>query len=164
MIRPIRALRRWLTLRALKRRFLAKTATGRAIFMAVPANVSADGVWLGATEAWSPRREVARVGPGALELSDEETALRELKPMLADFHRAMAAAFRQFDAGLLAPMTTTHRWHMQGGDACQVCAAEYARTFGPVGERFGIRSFRLDTDTAEYKIYNPHPARALTAA
>jgi hypothetical protein len=127
-------------------------------------------VWLppvGATIDWSPAAEVAQAAEH--ELEDEArlelaAAEAELKPLLDDFHKRMAKAFRSFDAGLLAPMHTTARWHAAGRDCCQRCAQHRAQTFGAIGERFGIRSFRLDTDTAEYKIYNPSPTPDLVAA
>lgn len=113
----------------------------------------------GATEDWSPAADVAV----AIEHEDEAearlelaAAAAELKPLLDDFHKRMAKAFRVFDAGMLAPMHTTARWHQAGRDCCQSCAGTRARTFGAIGERFGIRSFRIDTPTAEYRIYSPH--------
>jgi hypothetical protein len=139
--------------RRAKRAYLAKAATGRAAVLTA-----------GATITWSPIREVAKVSDFVTEAQRTELELAEadLKPMLDAFHTAMAAAFRQFDAGMLAPLATTHRWHTQaqaGTAYCQVCAEYHARTFGPIGERFGIRSFRIDTPTAEYKIYNREPMR-----
>lgn len=116
----------------------------------------------GATAEWSPIAEVAEVieheqeDEARLELA---AATADLKPLLDEFHRAMAKAFRSFDAGMLAPMHTTSRWHAAGRDCCQRCDEQRARTFGALGERFGIRSFRIDTPTAEYKIYNSASGR-----
>jgi hypothetical protein len=138
----------WLTFRRLKRAYLARSGGG--VTLEIPAE------WSGATESWSPLRMVSLAGPGTLELSAEELAAADLKPMLDDFHRRMAAAFRTFDAGMLAPMRTTHAWHVKDGECCERCAEYRARNFGPIGERFGIRSFRIDTPTAEYRIYSPH--------
>lgn len=128
-------------------------------------------VWLaepvGATADWSPVAEVEH----AIEHEQEDEARAELaaaaadlKPLLDDFHKRMARAFITFDTGMLAATHTTARWHAAGRDCCQLCAEHRARTFGAIGERFGIRSFRIDTDTAEYKIYNPHTARELAPA
>lgn len=114
-----------------------------------------DGEPIGATEQWSPIADVAEVieheqeNEARLELA---AAAADLKPMLDDFHRNMAKAWRDFDAGMLAPMHTTARWHQAGRDCCQSCAEHRARTFGAIGERFGIRSFRIDTPTAEYHV------------
>jgi hypothetical protein len=142
----------WLTFRRLKRR--------GGVVVYTPGRVLLEHEHAGATESWSPLRMVSQVGPGSLELSAEDLAAADLKPLLDDFHRAMATAFRAFDAGMLAPMRTTHAWHVKDGECCERCAEYRARTFGPIGERFGIRSFRIDTDTAEYKIYSPHAATA----
>lgn len=149
MIARIRA---WLEARRFKRAFLA-TQDRPSVWLAEP---------IGAHEQWSPAADVA----ASIEREDEDearaelaAAAAELRPLLDDFHRRMAAAFRSFDAAMVRPMTTTARWHMAGRDCCQVCAAQHAREFGAIGERFGIRSFRIDTDTAEYKVYNPAPKR-----
>jgi hypothetical protein len=156
----IKRIRQWIELRRFKRAFLA--AQDRpAVWLAEPVEE------LGATEQWSPIADVEQ----AIEHEQEDEARLELaaaaadlKPLLDDFHRAMAKAFRDFDAAMLRPMTTTAKWHMAGRDCCQRCGEQHARTFGAIGERFGIRSFRIDTDTAEYKIYSPHSARELVAA
>lgn len=118
---------------------------------------------VGATEQWSPIAEVA----DAIEHEQEDEARLELaaaeadlKPLLDDFHRRMAKAFRTFDAGMLAPMHTTARWHQAGRDCCKRCAEHHARTFGAIGERFGIRSFRIDTPTAEYHVIGTDRAHA----
>jgi hypothetical protein len=146
----IKRIRQWIQVRRFKRAWLARQDS--------PAVWLAESV--GATEDWSPIADVEhaieheREDEARAELAAAES---ELKPLFDDFHKRMAKAFRTFDAGMLAPMHTTARWHSAGVGCCQVCAGQRARTFGAIGERFGIRSFRIDTDTAEYKIYNPTP-------
>ena len=148
MIKRIRAyVRGVLEVRRVKRAFLA-AQDGPAIWLA-------GGEPVGATLDWSPIADVEH----AIEHEQEDEARAELaaaeadlKPLLDDFQRRMAKAFRAFDAALVRPMTTTARWHMAGRDCCQKCAEEHARQFGAIGERLGIRSFRIDPPTAEYRV------------
>jgi hypothetical protein len=140
MIERIRA---WFELRRFKRAYLAK---GNSPAVALYDETA------GATADWSPIREVEQVGPGVLD-GDDACAAAEVAVLLDGFDRAMATARRAFDAALLGPMQVTARWHADCSRFCVACAEHRARTFGAVGERFGIRSFRLDTPTAEYRIY-----------
>ena len=148
----IKCLRDMIEVRRFKRAWLRRERAYRARWLPVVEQTDELVEPVGATEDWSPVAEAEQAG----ESSDAELELRaaatELEPLLTAFHQAMALAWRNFDAGMLAPMQTTARWHAAGADCCQRCAEHRARTFGAIGERFGIRSFRIDTPTGEYAV------------
>lgn len=114
----------------------------------------------GATIEWSPEAEIlGTFEPEAEEHAAVELARQERKAeeqavadLLAEFHAGLARAWRDFDVAMLAPMSTASRWHIAGtqcGVRCPVCAEAY---FVKPDGHTGLRAFREDTPTGEFKI------------
>lgn len=117
----------------------------------------------GAVLGWSPEREVARAEAGRDRIEDLAAAERaeladasaELASLITAEQRAMAKAFRAFDAAMLAPMRTAQLWHNAGHEHCVRCSGQDGKVFGTLGhdtDHTGIRAFRIDTPTGEFAI------------
>lgn len=116
----------------------------------------------GATEDWSPKAHVAAADTPEATLQAEAdrerrelaTARAELQPHIDVMHKALGAAFAQFDAATRRASRTAEIWHTLDIKICQTCGERHAQTFGPArsdpNHHTIIRSFRIDTPTGEY--------------
>jgi hypothetical protein len=116
----------------------------------------------GAVIGWSPiveqaAAEAARdpmAEAAAAERAELADAAAELKPLLDAEHKAMGAAWRAFDDAIAKALHTAALWHELDRAHCQCCAATLQHQIGPVGpeRRLGLRGWREDTPTGEYRL------------
>jgi hypothetical protein len=130
---------------------------------AVPAGPAPGAPHAGAVLGWSPQLEVRTAEASRDRIEDLAAAERaeladasaELASLITAEQRAMAKAFRAFDAAMLAPMRIAQQWHQDGRAHCARCTGADGKVFGHLGEdtdHIGIRAFRTDSPTAAYPI------------